>query len=129
MDSICYIDNLLAQFINYFKTHVKDFSLYITSDHAEMLGYPDEQGMYGHSRLTIHAATVPFIYYSPSRPRKLDADLYNHYLIGKMIANDLGYNIQNPNENGLYYLFGTSYTNTYITYRLEPFEIINTVIF
>jgi len=51
LDSVLYVDNLLYNIIEYMKKHHKNFVIYFTSDHAEMLGFPYEQGKYGHSQL------------------------------------------------------------------------------
>ena len=105
MDSVLYVDKVLSDIINYMKNNHKNFSLYFMSDHAEMLGFKDENGKYGHSKLDINVATIPFIYYSDKADKKFDKNFYNQYLISKMIANDLGYKIINPNEKGdLYYI-------------------------
>ncbi len=103
MDSVLYVDYLLGEIINYMKNNHKNFSIYFTSDHGEMLGFKDEKGKYGHSQLTIEDALVPFIYYSDN-PLKLDKKIYNHYLIGKVIASEIGYKIMNPNENGEFFI-------------------------
>ncbi len=88
------------------KKHAKNFVIYFTSDHAEMLGFPDENGRFGHSQLVWGDTYVPFIYYSDSFHKKLSKKYYNHYLIAKMLAEDLGYEINNPNDNGTYFVNG-----------------------
>jgi len=100
-NSILYVDYILSNIINYLKD--KNASIYFTSDHAEMLGFRDEKGAYGHSRLSFLDSFVPFIHYG----NKIPNQFYNHYIISKLIAKDLGYQITNPNENGSYYLNGT----------------------
>ena len=120
MDSVLYVDNLLYKIIEYMKTHHKNFVIYFTSDHAEMLGFPWEGGRYGHSQLVWGDTSVPFLYYSDSFHKKLTKKFYNHYLIAKMLAKDLGYKIINPNENGTYYVNGVQINGSagWIEYKL-----------
>jgi len=103
---IYYNDYLISSIIEYMKNNHKNFVLYFTSDHGEMLGFEDEGGRYGHSQLVWGDTYVPFIYYSDKYHKKLDKKYYNHYMISKMLTRDLGYNIINPNENGKYYING-----------------------
>lgn len=104
INSILYVDHIIYSIIEYMKVHQKKYVIYFTSDHGEMLGNRLEDWKYGHSQLDINCAKVPFLYYSDKYHKKFNLSFYNHYLISKMIANDIGYNIINPNENGYYYL-------------------------
>ena len=90
------------------KKHHKNFVIYFTSDHGEMMGFPDEHGIYGHSQLVWGDTYVPFIYYSDKYEKNLTKPIYNHYLISKMLTRDLGYKIINPNENGSYFVNGVN---------------------
>jgi glucan phosphoethanolaminetransferase (alkaline phosphatase superfamily) len=105
-NSVLYVDNLIYSIIEYMKSKKKHFVLYFTSDHGEMLGEKSEGYKYGHSQLDMNCAHVPFLYYSDKYSKKLDLKMYNHYIIGKMLADDLGYTIKNPNEDGSYSLNG-----------------------
>jgi glucan phosphoethanolaminetransferase (alkaline phosphatase superfamily) len=106
-DSVLYVDYVISRVIEYAKSHFKDYSIYFTSDHGEMLGFKDEGGRFGHSQLVFGDTFVPFLYYSDTK-KELNKTFYNHYQIGKMIAKDLGYKIINPNENGTYFVNGVS---------------------
>jgi len=106
LDSVLYVDSLIYKIIEYMKIHHKNFVIYFTSDHGEMLGFPWENERYGHSQLVWGDTFVPFLYYSDKFHKKLNKKIYNHYLIAKMLASDLGYEIINPNENGSYFVNG-----------------------
>jgi len=105
-NAILYTDYVIYKIIDYMKKHHKNFVIYFTSDHGEMLGFPWESGRYGHSQLVWGDTFVPFIYYSDKFHKNLNKPIYNHYLISKMLTNDLGYEIINPNENGSYFVNG-----------------------
>ncbi len=51
---------------------------------------------YGHSELDFEVAKSPLIIYS-NKKIYIDNKLRNHYIIGKAISRDLGFNIINPN--------------------------------
>jgi len=106
-NGVLYNDYVISKVIEYVKSHFKNYSIYFTSDHGEMLGFKDEGGRFGHSQLTFGDTFVPFLYYSDTK-RELNKTFYNHYQIGKMIAKDLGYEIINPNEDGTYFINGVS---------------------
>ncbi|WP_457562769.1 sulfatase-like hydrolase/transferase [Caminibacter pacificus] len=105
-NGVLYNDYVISSVINYMKTHHKNFVIYFTSDHGEMLGFPDEHGKYGHSQLVWGDTFVPFLYYSDKYHKNLNKKFYNHYEISKMLTRDLGYEIINPNEDGTYYVNG-----------------------
>ncbi len=95
-NSILYIDSVLAQMIEYFKSlNVENSQFIFTSDHAEMLGIPD--GRYGHNQLLKQAMIVPFIMYNIGTNTILPEEYISHYEIAKLIAFYLGYDIKNPN--------------------------------
>ncbi|WP_456488962.1 phosphoethanolamine transferase [Caminibacter pacificus] len=125
-DSVLYVDYIISNIINYMKTHHKNFIIYFTSDHAEMLGFPEEYGKYGHSQLVFGDTYVPFIYYSDSFHKKLSKKYYNHYLISKMLAKDLGYEITNPNDNGTYFVNGVKIDGSagFLHYKFKNQKII-----
>ena len=105
-NGVLYNDYVISSVINYMKKHHKNFVIYFTSDHGEMLGFPEEQGRYGHSQLVFGDTYVPFLYYSDKFDKNLTKEIYNHYQISKMLTRDLGYEITNPNENGVYFVNG-----------------------
>ncbi|NPA87247.1 MAG: sulfatase-like hydrolase/transferase [Epsilonproteobacteria bacterium] len=125
-DSVLYVDYIISSIINYMKAHHKNFIIYFTSDHAEMLGFPDEHGKYGHSQLVFGDTYVPFIYYSDAFHKKLSKKYYNHYLISKMLAKDLGYEITNPNDNGTYFVNGVKIDGSagFLHYKFKNQKII-----
>jgi len=105
-DSIIYIDYLLNKIFKYMSSTHKNFRVYFTSDHGERLGGRDDNFKYGHSELDFEVAKVPFLIYS-NKPIDIKKEPINHYQIGKMILKDLGYKLDNPNDNGqTYYING-----------------------
>jgi len=86
------------------------FYMIWASDHSEMLG---EKGMFGHSIIEPEVATVPFLFQSNdeefmNKIRSLKATY--PYAIAKMIAEILGFKIENPNEEqGVFYANGLDY--------------------
>jgi hypothetical protein len=86
-----------------------------------MLGFKDENFKYGHSQLTINDAFIPFIYYGN---KKFPKKIYNHYLIAKEIAKDIGYEIINPNEDGNFYINGVKIDGSagFIKYNLQKID-------
>jgi len=120
-NSVLYVDYIISNIINYMKQNLKDFVIYFTSDHGEMLGFPDENGKYGHSQLTFGDTYVPFIYYSDKFHKDLNKTYYNHYEIGKLLAKDLGYEIINPNEDNTFYINNVRIDGSagYIHYKFD----------
>lgn len=114
-NSVLYTDYFVHGVISYLKAH-SNLPVYIlfTSDHGEALG--ENGGQFGHSTLTREAALVPFIFYAHrgedahvAKARLLENP--THYEMGGLIAELLGYQINNPNhEKGIYYLNGTDLT-------------------
>jgi glucan phosphoethanolaminetransferase (alkaline phosphatase superfamily) len=97
--------------------------VFIVPDHAEMMGFENEGGRFGHSFLDKEAAKVPFlIYWNGIDPnleyRFFNERCFNHYTFGKLVAASLGFEVKNPNENGTYYIQGTSIdgSNGFIIY-------------
>jgi glucan phosphoethanolaminetransferase (alkaline phosphatase superfamily) len=125
-DSVLYVDYVISSIINYMKKHARNFVIYFTSDHAEMLGFPDENGLFGHSRLVFGDTFVPFIYYSDAYHKNLTKNYYNHYQIAKMLAKDLGYEIINPNEDGTYYVNGVKIDGSagFIHYKFKKSKLV-----
>jgi glucan phosphoethanolaminetransferase (alkaline phosphatase superfamily) len=106
IDSVKYVDFVVANIFKFMDKTDQPFKVYFTSDHAEMFGSKKEQGRYGHSVLDIEAARVPFLCYS-NKPVDINITKTNHYKIGNLILNDLGYNLENPNQKkDIFYLNG-----------------------
>lgn len=100
------IDNLLTYLQE--KTNRPTYVFYV-SDHGEAMG---EDGKFGHSFIAPAVTEIPFIYallngQDDAFASKIkDAYIPTAYEVGKFIAEKLGYNIVNPNEDGK-----TFYTN------------------
>ncbi|NPA11869.1 MAG: phosphoethanolamine transferase [Epsilonproteobacteria bacterium] len=106
-NGVAYNDYIISSIISYMQKKHKNFVIYFTSDHGEMLGLSDEKGRWGHSRLTFADALVPFFYYSDKYEKNLSKEIYSHYEISKMLTKDLGYDIINPNDKNTLFLNGT----------------------
>lgn len=100
----------------------KDFYVLFTSDHGELLG---EEGLYSHNHLNLPCAFVPFWIYGDLKrvqSHLQNRTFFNHYQIGVLVADLLGYNIHNPNDDGkTYYIHGN---NIYSNYSYLEYEII-----
>ena len=98
-------------------------ALIVTSDHAEMMGMPEEHGRFGHSFLDKEVAKVPaMLYLRHLRPEVLKrfrrTVCMNHYKLGLTVADILGFDVKNPNDDGIYFIQGTAIdgSNGYIRY-------------
>jgi glucan phosphoethanolaminetransferase (alkaline phosphatase superfamily) len=123
-NSVLYIDDVLSEIIKYSYKHFPHFSLYFTSDHGERLGFPDEKGKYLHLDLDKAVSYVPFIY-AGTTPKVLSESFYPHYEISKMVADDLGYGVLNPNETGdVYYLNAPQFDGSagFLEYNLSKWN-------
>jgi glucan phosphoethanolaminetransferase (alkaline phosphatase superfamily) len=84
---------------------------FITSDHGEELG---ENGHWGHDQLNLDSPSVPIIFYGVGVDAQFISGLrkeplYTHYEMGKKIAELLGYEIHNPEEEaGVVYVNGVA---------------------
>lgn len=121
-NAVLYEDYFINQIINKIN-NIKDKSiiLIITADHGQMLG---EDNLYGHNILDYRVAQVPFmIYYNNKYKIGFDKinipDNISHYEISKIIANIIGYNVKNPNENGEFFIQGN---NIYFDNFILPYE-------
>lgn len=121
-NAVLYEDYFINQIINKI-SNIKDKAviLIITGDHGQMLG---EDNLYGHNILDYRVAQVPFmIYYNDKY--KIGFDKTNipnnisHYEISKLIANIIGYDIENPNENGEFFIQGN---NIYFDNFIIPYQ-------
>jgi len=125
-----YNDYIVSNLINYFKSQFADSAetyIFYTSDHGEMLGEEvDGQRLYTHNMLEMDVARVPFIVYG------INPDPYfwetlksknalTHYDLGVMIADRMGFTIENPSyQKGHYYLISADMFNLhhYIAYEI-----------
>jgi glucan phosphoethanolaminetransferase (alkaline phosphatase superfamily) len=130
-NSILYTDYVMKLLIKKIKT-IPNSVVFITSDHAELMGLKEEDGRYGHSYLSREGAKVPVMIYMNGLDKKLEKQYrkvkcFNHYNLGKMVANAVGYSVVNTNENDKYYIQGTSIdgTNGFIEYSEEECKNLN----
>jgi glucan phosphoethanolaminetransferase (alkaline phosphatase superfamily) len=131
-NGVYYNDYVISQIIDYFKKNHKNFVIYFTSDHGEMLGFKNENFRHGHSQLVLGDTYVPFFYYSDKYHKNLNKKFYNHYQISKMLTRDLGYEIINPNNDKTYYINGTEIDGSagWIHYKFDNgIKIIKKVTF
>ncbi|MBQ3944807.1 MAG: sulfatase-like hydrolase/transferase [Alphaproteobacteria bacterium] len=129
-----YNDTFISRVFERFNKQ-KNGKFYIiwASDHSEMLG---EKGMFGHSIIEPEVATVPFLFQSNDeefmkRIRSLKA-IYP-YAVAKMIAEIMGFTINNPNEipdvfyaNGLDYYGRSGYMKVTVKGHDLNFEKVGT---
>lgn len=102
-NAMLYNDHIISGLFNYFnKQKIGKFYIIWASDHNDLLG---ENGLFGHGHGTLVPITadIPVIVQSNDKGF-LDnfKKIYkpNHYEITKFIAQLLGYEIINPNEDG-----------------------------
>ena len=105
--------NKVIEYINSIKD--KSIILIITADHGQMLG---EDNIYGHNVLNSKVAEVPLIIYFNDNYKKSFNNIPNyisHYEISKLIANIIGYDVENLNENGEFFIQGNDvYSDNFI---------------
>jgi hypothetical protein len=119
-NAILFFDYLMDSIIQYTKLQSgnKPYYIFFTSDHGE----GDRMDGLGHGMLKFGVAEVPFFVVSN---KKLELPkLTNHYEIGKMILNAIGYNLKNRNEKrNIGYIHGSSNGNyQFIKYRIKNGE-------
>ncbi len=132
-NSILYTDYIINQIVNRIKK-MPNSVMFMTSDHAEMMGLPEEEGRYGHAFLSKEVAKVPILIYSNGIDETLqhkyaDEGCFNHYTLGKLVANTLGYKVENPNDDSNYYIQGTSIDggNGFIEYNKSECASLNNI--
>ena len=113
------VDMVIAKMIKTFEQISKDrkYSIYVTADHGELFDY---NGHWGHNNLLLEQGKVPF-FMKRNRSAHLPA-VVSHYQIGKLIADDLGFKIVNPNEqNNTFYMHGNNidFPYNFIEYQIK----------
>ena len=110
-NAMTYNDTFISRIFTRFNKQTNGkFYIIWASDHSEMLG---EKGMFGHSIIEPEVVKVPFLFQSNDEKfmeqiRSLKT-VYP-YAIGKIIAELLGFKIENPNEmSGIFYANGLDY--------------------
>lgn len=123
-NSLLYTDTLYDEIIHIIEKEKKAGIVFFTSDHSEMLGYPDEGGKYGHTYLGFEDTKVPMMVYKNEAMKKYPdlvhlKNIISHYQFGLSIARTIGYNIINPNENGTYFINGVDISGNqgYLKYQ------------
>jgi glucan phosphoethanolaminetransferase (alkaline phosphatase superfamily) len=106
LNSVLYTDYLLGELIN-FAEKLENTLVFITSDHGEMLGFDDEKNKYGHTILDFEVLKVPLIIYHNTNLNIDISNIISHYQSAKLLAEILGYEIINPNEDGTFFANGT----------------------
>ena len=109
-DVLQYIGNRFC--LNYLKNFSKNPTyIFYVPDHGELI---DENGKWGHGHLEFYCATIPFLFTFYNTQDDIFKNKINslymptHYEIAKLVANKLGYEIINPNEeNNIFYINGT----------------------
>lgn len=135
-NAVLFEDYFINEIINRInKIQDKSIILIITADHGQMLG---EDNLYGHNILDYRVAQIPFmIYYNDNYKIGFDKknifDNISHYEISKIIANIIGYEVKNPNDDGKYFIQGNNiyFDNFLIPYTRDKnnnliFDKINT---
>ena len=110
-NSLLYMDSVMAQLRQRFDQRSGSGILVMTSDHGEMLG---EAGVFGHNVLTPEVINVPILVHhrgagKATRPPLPDGHV-SHYQLGKWLIGNLGFDLENPNEQpGVHYVQGSNF--------------------
>lgn len=112
-NAIHYNDEILHTLISEIRKRFNDeVYIFFISDHGEHLG---ENGLYGHVILTQQVAQVPFFFYNVVNDSQLQQKIehkewVHQYDLGVILANLMGYEIDNPNYvSNRYYLHGNNF--------------------
>ncbi|MDR1007317.1 MAG: phosphoethanolamine transferase [Campylobacteraceae bacterium] len=110
-NSILYFDFVLKNIFDYFKKYMENDGYFIfISDHGQAFG---EDGFYGHNKLDLSVASVPFLSYSASGD-KIPVKTPSQYETAEWIGALLGYKFVNPNlEENLSYIHGNNFLSDY----------------
>ena len=121
-NALSYLDYLISKTFNLFNQRKGKFYIILTSDHNESRG---ENGVFGHLSLIPQAGNVPMLFQSNDKEfLKKIRSIFSptHYEIGKVIANVIGFQIENPNEkDNIFYINGVDYNGRcgYIKFRKD----------
>jgi glucan phosphoethanolaminetransferase (alkaline phosphatase superfamily) len=124
-NAMLYNDFLISQMFEFFNKSEHPFHIIWASDHNELLG---EDGMYGHGsgNLIPEAAQIPVLVQSTD-PVFLEKGnnifAITHYEVAKLIAEQIGFDIVNPNEEeNVFYTNGIDYNGKlgYIRFTKNP---------
>ncbi|MDR1977008.1 MAG: sulfatase-like hydrolase/transferase [Campylobacteraceae bacterium] len=129
-NAILFFDQVMKGLFGFFeKIEGEDNYFIFTSDHGQAFG---ENGFWGHNRLDINVAKVPFIFYcgeqndgSCYQELKLPS-LPSHYEIAELTGSLLGYQFVNENaDNSTFFVHGNNFLSNYefITYTKDENNI------
>lgn len=122
-NALLYTDMVIAKMIKTFEQASKGrkYSIYVTADHGELFDY---NGHWGHNNLLLEQGKVPF--FMKRNHSAYLPPVVSHYQIGKLIADDFGFEIINPNEhNNTFYLHGNNidFPYNFIEYQINSNQI------
>ncbi len=123
-NALLYADTVMFSMVKVFEKLVQNtnYSIFISADHGELFDY---NGIWGHNHLVLEQAKVP-VFVKSKRIASLEPVL-PHYDLGKLILNEIGVELQNPNEQeGVYYLHGINvdFPYDFIEYQVKEKDII-----
>lgn len=110
-DALLTTDSIIANSIKtLLKNDPRPTYIVLTSDHGEVLG---EGGRFGHNRLALNDAEVPLLtmaaYWPEDKPMPVAQCVNNHYQLGKLLLQVIGFELVNPNDDGkTYFINGNS---------------------
>ena len=114
-NAILMADDLISTIIEYSKQKGADYILY-TADHGDLIGADGishhAYGLFGHNTLTTQVSYIPLLVYTKIKDKTMfdklkKKDFMTHYEMSNLVANWLGYEVNNPNYNDKdFYLYG-----------------------
>jgi glucan phosphoethanolaminetransferase (alkaline phosphatase superfamily) len=112
-NAILYFDKVMENLFFHFKSIGKPGhknAFLFTSDHGQAFG---EKGFFGHNKLDISVAEVPFIQYGVNA-RAESPPPFSHYEITRWIGELLGYEMMNPNQkDDSFFIHGNNFLSDY----------------
>jgi glucan phosphoethanolaminetransferase (alkaline phosphatase superfamily) len=110
-NAILYFDFVLKNIFEYFKKYAENKGYFVfVSDHGQAFG---ENSFYGHNKLDLSVAAVPFFSYGASSD-KIAAKTPSQYEIAEWIGWLLGYKFINPNfKDDTFYIHGNNFLSDY----------------
>lgn len=100
-------DSVLYNLFSFFNKWKGDYYIIWASDHNEVIG---EKKHWGHGILSLESARIPIMVQSNDKKflnKIKEIFMPTHYEIGKLVAEQLGFIIENPNEkDNIFYING-----------------------